>query len=515
MKILFVDHKFHTKTKSSNFFLRILNEAFGEIDIEYVDIEKSRRLSVLERPREHDLVVLWQLDFLAPIFLAAGYRTVVVPMYDGSANMPYEHWLAMSGASFVNFSRTLHERVTAVGARGFLCRYYLKPQPESSLPGFDELRAVLWMRRPEDGLTPRLVERLIGDDLAGLHVHNAPDQGPPVALRGSEHAATRLVCTESRWESNGNPYLTALKRSNVFVAPRLSEGIGMAMLEAFSHGLLVLANDDAVHNEYVANWSNGILFNRASGGFHVPLEAARDMARLGWRSSVLGYEAWQDGIAELTRFVADTPATSVQRPPLSRAELVGYWDAYTLGIDAHQRYLRDHFVDLRTVEYRRDVAAPVRALLNNAHTGVFSLDEGTAFFGDSPNSPSNKFGLSDSDALSAKVDAMSVGFDLACRPFESETTPEAEFLVIQGQMLGDTDSEWLALIHVNGRLATRVRLPHLSGDFAIEAPFTRSLKPLSFLVSFVNLSEDSAHPAGAAKPPQMRLFACDLRGATR
>lgn len=513
MKVLFIDHKFHTKTKSSNFFLQVLTAAVCTVDVEYVDAEETRRIAVLERPREHDIVVLWQLDFLAPVFLAAGYPTVVVPMYDGSANMPYEHWLAMAGASFVNFSRSLHERVSAVGARSFLARYYLKPHSERELPTFDELRAILWMRRPEDGLTPRFVEHIVGNDLVSLHVHNAPDSGTPLILRGSKYSTQRLAITESQWRSDSNPYVAALGKANLFIAPRLSEGIGMAMLEAFSRGLLILANDDAVHNEYVSNWTNGILFSRNSGPFHIPLQTAKDIAYVGWKGAALGYEEWQDIIPAMLRFIRETPAPQAGRPALSKADLVSYWDAYTLGIEAHRRSLLNHFVDPRSLEQRREVAAPVRAMLRESREGIFSLDEGTAYFGDSPNTPANKFGFGDSDALSAAVDAFSVGFDCACQPLGSEV--ETETLAIHGRLEHDADSDWLVLVHVDGRIASRTTLPRKAGDFQLEAQFIRSHDPLSFIVSFVDASAGARQARNVGEPPPVRFVACDLRGAMR
>lgn len=514
MKILFIDHKFHRRTKSSNFFLEILSSIPGaSIDVEHVDVDNDRRIMALERPREHDIAVIWQLDFLGPAFLAAGYPTVVVPMYDGSANMPYEHWLAMADASFVNFSRTLHERVSAVGARGFLVRYYQKPHPESTLPDFDDLRAILWMRRPEDGLTPRFVEHLIGDDLASIHVHNAPDSGVPPSLRGHDLGPLKLAWTESRWHQDSNPYVDALTRVNLFVAPRLSEGIGMAMIEALARGLLVLAHDDAVHNEYISNWSNGVLFNRSSGPFHIPLREAREMAYLGWKGAAIGYEEWRDNIAALVRFIADTPAPRTRRTAMSAGDLLAYWDAYTLGIQSHQRFLRNYFIDVRALEQRRDVAAPVKALLGDMCGGLFSLDEGTAFFGNSPNTPAEKFGFTDMDAMSARVGALSVGFTCACAPVGGEI--EAETLVIQCRLEEDADFDWLALVHVNGRVTSRVALPRKAGAFELEASFVRSHDPLSFLVSFVDLNTASSRALDDGDPPPVRFLACDLRGALR
>lgn len=509
MKILFIDHQFHTKTKSSNFFLKILADAFGAPDIEHVDVQNDRRIIALEQPRKHDIVIIWQLDFLAPAFLAAGYRTVVIPMYDGSANMPFEHWLAMTGASFLNFSRTLHERVSAVGARSHLVRYYLRPHAERELPKFDELRAILWMRRPEDGLTPRLVENMIGADIVNLHVHNSPDSGSPTPLRGSEYSCRNLSFSESKWHQDSNEYLKALDKANVFVAPRLSEGIGLTMLEAFARGLLVLANDDAVHNEYIANWTNGILFNPSSNPFHINLLDAKYMAYNGWKAACLGYEEWMDNIPTMLRFIAETPDHPKPRSAMSKSDLIGYWDAYTLGIAAYRRCLRNCVVDVRDALQNRSIATPVKDQLRDGSENVFSLDDGAAYFGTSPNTPANKFGFNASDAMSASVDALSVGFQCLCPPLDGNAEPET--LLIYCRLEHDTEIDWIVLVHVDGRIVSRSELPQKAGDFILEADFMRSPDPLSFCVTFVSKESNMTTKMQFCEKPPVRFFACDLK----
>ncbi len=114
MKILFIDHSFHEKTRSSHFFVSLLASHFT-VEVMYVDRPTAMRWSIWPAVTSFDLVVLWQMDFLAPLVLARGVPTVVVPMFDGSSNMPDLHWLWARKARIVNFSRRLHDRVTHLG----------------------------------------------------------------------------------------------------------------------------------------------------------------------------------------------------------------------------------------------------------------------------------------------------------------------------------------------------------------------------------------------------------------
>src|ERR1700741_543454 len=108
--ILFVDHDFHTKTGSSKFFVELLGRRFSLY--EYT-LWTGRKLDydIISAADEVDIVVIWQLEFLAPLFLAMGKPTVVVPMYDTSRDLPDLHWIASKRARFLNFSLSLHNKI--------------------------------------------------------------------------------------------------------------------------------------------------------------------------------------------------------------------------------------------------------------------------------------------------------------------------------------------------------------------------------------------------------------------
>jgi len=56
-------------------------------------------------------------------------------------------------------------------------------------------------------------------------------------------------------------YLTLLKKSNIYIAPRKIEGIGISFLEAMSLGMVVIAYNNGTMNEYIKHNYNGYLFN--------------------------------------------------------------------------------------------------------------------------------------------------------------------------------------------------------------------------------------------------------------
>jgi hypothetical protein len=373
MKILFVDHAFHKKTRSSAFFVDVLNDFF-DVRLTHVDPTDHLCMNSLRAVDDVDLVVLWQMDFLAPIFLARGLRTVVVPMFDGSSLMPDLHWIWARHAHFINFSRLLHERVRRLGPKTLYVKYFVSPVSESSLPTFDDgLRVFLWQRRPEHGINLRAIETLFGDHLAAVHVHDAPDDPTidtkPYLQRGSDHY--RLTISE--WFEDHSEYERALARCNVFIGPRRSEGIGLGFIEAMSRGMLVVAPDQPTHNEYVANWVNGVLFNPDEIGpadFH---NTAR-MARLGWQTARDGHQRWLAARANLVAFLQSTPEPPPAEGIASDLLARGLVRAYLSGQHAYRRYLLAHadtIAQMSGIELRGRVtsegqlqAPPLRAKAN-------------------------------------------------------------------------------------------------------------------------------------------------------
>ena len=336
-KLLLIDHEFHKKTRSSDFFIDILRPRF-DVTVLYLSPEEIVNSDLLDASGKADLIVLWQLDFLAPVFLAQGKPTIVIPMYDGSHGMPNLHWLMAHGARHLNFSLALHHRVRMLGCESMLVRYYPKPVAEHELPRFDKMSAFFWQRRPDHGIDFDYVDALIGDDLDALHVHNAADV--PWRFAHKEHKERRYSLTTSEWFPSKSGYVAQLAKANVFVAPRASEGIGMAQLEAMARGMLVLAHDQPTNNEYIANFLNGILFNKnePAPSLHIRTNASV-IGRMAWETVREGHKKWIASFPQILDWIDQAPKPLPVHTNL-RALLMDTWFSYYASLDDYSAFLR-------------------------------------------------------------------------------------------------------------------------------------------------------------------------------
>lgn len=337
MKILFIGHAFHRKTQSSSFFIQLLKEFF-EVEVSYVDPADPATLVSIEVPASVDLVVLWQMDFLAPLFLARGLRTVVVPMYDGSSLMPDLHWVWAARASFVNFSRRLDENIRRLGLRTLRLKYFSPAVTKEKRPAFDSLRVFLWQRRPEEGINLHLVETLFGNQVTHVHIHDVADNPDIDTSSYLKPSRADYKLTTSRWLKSKADYARLLTSSNVYIAPRRAEGIGLSFLEAMARGMLVVAADAPTHDEYVANWINGVLFNPNSPSF-ANFDLAGAIAEAGWQTVVDGYRKWRASLPRLIGFLQATPAPQPVRDIDLQAVARGLVRSYLAGVHTYSGYL--------------------------------------------------------------------------------------------------------------------------------------------------------------------------------
>ncbi|WP_421852698.1 glycosyltransferase [Oricola sp.] len=252
-KIAFLDHPFHRKTRSSHFFAEMLGDEF-EVHTFYVE-DDPRAIMQEIGDSDYDIIVCWQTEVCAPYLLMRGKRVICIPMYDSVAYAPDWYWLAMRQARFISFSKKLHDRLKKLGVESFYFQYFGNRHENVPRAKFNELRGFFWQRLPEEGLDYVWARKLLGNVVSSLHIHNAPDFGAPEDWRPDS------LCTVTPFSEDGSDYLDALGQANVYVCPRRSEGIGMAMLEAMARGMCVIAHDEPTANEYIVHKVNGLLID--------------------------------------------------------------------------------------------------------------------------------------------------------------------------------------------------------------------------------------------------------------
>lgn len=260
-KIALIDHSYHKKTLSFSFLVNILGKYFN-IDL-YWDHswnkgEPPDYRSIAEK-KYSILVFLQVLPPPAVLRVLNPENIVIVPLFDGSRHIKDVRWLKYHRVRFLNFSKTLHEKLVGLGLESLYVQYFVPPMQTGITTGYQKPRGFFWQRT--DLITWEHIKMLIPDgEFENFHIHAVPDPGAGFFQPG-ENDIKKYNITFSRWFESKNDFLLKMNRANIFFAPRRYEGIGISFLEAMAMGMCVAAPDEPTMNEYIRNGTNGLLYD--------------------------------------------------------------------------------------------------------------------------------------------------------------------------------------------------------------------------------------------------------------
>ncbi len=233
MKLLFIDHECHKKTRSAEFFLSVVRKTFSVVEHYYSHYYQTGAQKVA---KDCDIVVIWEFPISRWRFFFPSKRNVFVPMYDNEW-ASYWQWkrIAWSGMGVISFCDKVTEHARRCGVTNILdVRYFPGPDSLPKEKG-DPKRVFLWERGE---ITRSVAEKLF-----------PPSDGYVFDVKRADEFLER------------DAYLARIAKCGIVIAPRRKEGIGMAFLEAMAMGKCVVANNDATMNEYIESGENGILFS--------------------------------------------------------------------------------------------------------------------------------------------------------------------------------------------------------------------------------------------------------------
>lgn len=337
--LLFVDHVFHRKTRSFDFLVRIFEQGF---DVKTIYVDPAEPVDEARLIDDSEYVVIGQMDFLTPLFIAAGKRVIVVQMYDGSAGLPDTHWQMNRQARYLNFSTTLHGRALSLGCESMLVRYFTDPASVKPVTDLDTLRGFFWQRLPRSGINLPMVRRLLGDQLSHLHVHTPADDGTPFDAADLE--GFECPVTHSAWFEKQSDFAAVMDNANVFIAPRHAEGIGHAFLEAMARGMVVIAHDLPTHNEYIHNWHSGILFHQGVQSINLrdQMDKVRAISATARLTIENGHRNWVQSHPAMLDFIRETPRAAMVDHASVKTNISRIMAAYQQGRDAYEDALNTY-----------------------------------------------------------------------------------------------------------------------------------------------------------------------------
>lgn len=286
MKILFVDHACHRKTRSADFFLDLLREDH-EVVVHYYERCYDCRLPS-DQVAAADLVIFW--EFLPGRYRIGipGKRCVFVPMYDNEWGSVWQ-WrrIAASGMAVISFSRAITEHARKCGVKNLLdVRYAFDPEKYKGTVG-DPRRALYWDRGdfPESCIRSLFAPGAIDELVVQRDFVPASDYASFVAGFG------------------------------IYVAPRAKEGIGMSFLEQQARGKCVIAHNAPTMSEAIVDGTSGLLrdFHSAESN-PITAEEIAAIHKTVPAAAKEAYATWQKDRERLRQFFSDSGSFEMYSP---------------------------------------------------------------------------------------------------------------------------------------------------------------------------------------------------------
>jgi len=306
-KIAYIGHSFHQKTLSTQFFIENLEEHYV-IDFFWtlpfkckLDMQNFK----LNKTDYHAIVFFQIMPAPKELEKLNCKNIVLIPMFDNDLSISYSKWTQYYPFKFINFSKTLYEKLNFLGIKNNLYAQYA-PKPatiESSIDISDKQTLFFWQRSSE--INWPLIKKLIkNEQVKSIHLHRIEtEMGKDTWFeKPSEEDIKDYNITFSSWFDSKADLLDKMNECSVFIAPRLYEGIGQTFLEAMSLGKCVVSPDFPTMNEYIQHGQNGLLFN-----YHYPEKIdLSDAVAIGIqaRQSVKEiYEKWASKEIQIIEFI--------------------------------------------------------------------------------------------------------------------------------------------------------------------------------------------------------------------
>jgi tetratricopeptide (TPR) repeat protein len=303
-KMAFVDLAFHEKTKSTLNLIEIFKKQF-QVDLYWDDGNLDFRKVASQG---YDTVIFFQRIYGSRRLKTLNIKNIVIiPMYDDVLDVTDHYWKQFDGVRFLNFSKTLHEKLSFLGVESKYLQYYISPltlpEPNSGRNG---LSGFLWQRT--NYIRWSTIKKLIQNTpFDKFQLHSAVDPPNHIFEKPSNHDIQEYKISISDWFPGKTEYLSVMNSSNVYFAPRLFEGIGMSFLEAMAMGKCVVAPNFPTMNEYIKHGENGLLYDPANPA---PLDFSQ-ADKLGMRarlSAEKGFLEWKERENELIEFISGETA---------------------------------------------------------------------------------------------------------------------------------------------------------------------------------------------------------------
>jgi glycosyltransferase involved in cell wall biosynthesis len=298
-RLAFIDHSFHIKTRSNQFFIDLLSRSY-DVDIYYDrSWEGGPAVDIEALSDDYTNFVFFQVIYKPEQMETIRRKNIVyVPMYDQVRSKDRKYWTQYRDCKVLCFCRHLYKKLYRYGFAAAYFQYF--PEPVQVRARYRDKPVVyFWQRTSRLGWTH--VRRLIQpEQVEKVIINDTVDPGQEFAQPSD--ADIRLYNIEFiSWQKDEQSYYEFLSGIDVMVAPRLQEGIGLSLLDAMSRGIVVVASDRPTMNEYISG-ASGYLFN-IDRLRYIDLSDFREKSAQARRCAEEGRLRWEQSQAKIVSFI--------------------------------------------------------------------------------------------------------------------------------------------------------------------------------------------------------------------
>lgn len=262
--------------------------------------DKSHKNAFLD---PYDLVICWQvMPSSHKLCQSVCQNIVLVPMYEHVQSYTIEQWRPYLSYKILSFSKTLHVMLRTFGATSLNVQFFPAPikQPSKKENG---LNVFFWQRSAELDFT------LIKKILPSIHIrrfqmhrtHKDASQDVWFRFPSQEDIDAYHMCFSS-WFDTKEEMTQALDTCDIYIAPRMYEGIGMGFLEAMAMGKCVIAPNLPTMNEYIVHGENGWLFDPFNPS-QIDISKCASVGEKAFESIVQGHQRWRQSEESIIQFL--------------------------------------------------------------------------------------------------------------------------------------------------------------------------------------------------------------------
>jgi len=257
-KLAFIDHSFHSKTRSNQFLIDLLSKHY-DVDI-YFDRswEGGSKVDLEVLAEEYEHFVFFQVIYNWDDMACIRHKNIIyVPMYDQVRNKDKKFWKECSDYKVLCFCRALYDKLFRYGFAVKYVKYYPRPiRPHAG----DRRKPVIYFWQRTDQFNWNHVKRLLRPEQVDKVIINDSVDPGNVFTRPPDSDITLYNIEFVSWIKDGQEYYKLLSGVDIMLAPRLQEGIGLSFLDAMARGIVVISSDRPTANEYISSL-NGYLFD--------------------------------------------------------------------------------------------------------------------------------------------------------------------------------------------------------------------------------------------------------------